>query len=149
MRVGVAFGSENWRVIAGWGSVAIAVLVAFGSALLLHTIRSTGRREARRAGDIILVPLMTLPGFASSLLLLAAGTGLLGWLGDSSRILVDGAFGLWWLSNAAVIRHATQGRRRHERRPRVSVGVVTAAVVAAIGVWFTWASMMGLVHQLS
>ncbi len=123
-------------MIAGWGSVAIAVLVFLGSTVLLHTARSAGRRERRRAGDIEVVPLMTLPGFASALFLATGGVGLLGWLGHAADTLVDGAFGLWWFSNAVVMGHLVRLRRVDGWSLRALMAVLAMVFAIAAGVWF-------------
>lgn len=136
----------DWHGAVGWGSISVAALVALGSAILFRTIRSTGSREARRTGDITITPLMTLPGFTSALLLVALGSGLLGWPGDVSRPLVNGTFGLWWVSNAIVIARAIRfPRRRHGRRPFLRVGVIAVVVAAAAGAWFVWRSLVDLI----
>jgi len=139
----VAFG--DWHTTVGWGSVSIAALVAFGSAVLLRTIRSTGSREAQRTSDVTIRPLMTLPGFASALLLAVVGSGLLGWLGELSHSLVNGVFGLWWLSNAVALAQVVRfRRRRHGRRPLVRTGVLAVAGVVVVGGWFLWVAVRSL-----
>jgi hypothetical protein len=138
----VAFG--DWHTTVGWGSVSIAALVAFGSWVLLRTIRSTGSREAQRTGYVTIRPLMTLPGFASALLLAVVGAGLLGWLGEMSHPLVNGMFGLWWLSNAVALAQVRSRRRRHGRRPLVRIGVIAVAGVVVVGGWFLWAAVRSL-----
>ena len=151
MSLAFSLGSDEWRITTGWASLGAAVLVTMGSLVLLHTIRRAGRREMPRPRDVKFVPMMTLPGFVSALLLVAVGAGQFGWLGSFSDGVVDGAFGLWWLSNALVIWHVMRERRKRDGGwSRVSIGVLLAALIAAAaGVWFVRATVVWMVRRLS
>jgi hypothetical protein len=144
-------GVIDWRAIGGWASLVVGALVLIGAWTLLRIIRSTGRREMQRTGDVTLVPLMTLPGFASALLLVTGSAGLLGWLGGASSAVLDAVFGLWWLSNALVMGHVTRARRQRDRHWSLgSIGALLAALIAAAaGVWFVRATVVWTVRQFS
>jgi hypothetical protein len=144
MSPAISVGSDVWQIATGWGSLAAAVLVTVGSLVLLHTARSAGRREMARPHDVKVMPLMTLPGFASAFLLIAVGAGQLGWLGTISGDIVDGVFGLWWLANATVTAQVAR-RLIEQGRPwsAVVLGVITAVIIGA-GLWFARAPLEAL-----
>ena len=151
MSLALSLGSDGWRITTGWASLGAAVLVMIGSLVLLHTIRTAGRREMPRPRDVEVVPMMTLPGFVGALLLTTVGVGQLGWLGLLSDGIVDGVFGLWWVSNALVIEHVMRERRKRDGGwSRASIGVLLAALIAAAaGVWLIGVTIVWVVRQVS
>ena len=79
------------------------------------------------------------------------GVGQLGWLGLLSDGIVDGVFGLWWVSNALVIEHVMRERRKRDGGwSRASIGVLLAALIAAAaGVWLIGVTIVWIVRQVS
>jgi hypothetical protein len=132
----ITLGGDEWRVVTGWVSLGAAMLVTIGSFVLLHQIRSAGHRERPRPHDVRVVPLMTLPGFATALLLLVVGSGHLGWFGPASSKIADVTFGGWWFANAIVLGEGAWSRLEERRVwSGVALTLVTAMVIAA-GLWF-------------